>query len=341
MTFGLILASVGAMLAWWRGSVAFGFSEPKIILIAVGVIIAGHFASTKKTDEELKRLVILYGSCLVLPLAFGRDISMSMVGYPGVFVGSILTFSLCAAGLLLASRAGVAGADRIRKAIMCAGTIVVAYSMLQHFDADPFRLGFADGHRVVGTLGSPIDLGALMVVLMSFNMSPLWMFGIFASGSKGAWLGAAVAALPVKFRMAGFIVASVAGISFAMISTRPGDIDRVKIWRMSIRDISVKTALVGTGPATTAIKSFKYQPLGPGQVQAHAHNSILETFSSCGLIGLIGLLCVAAFPVLAGLWTISMFDPISFEVVFVACVLLGLSRNKKPTIRLDSGTKWL
>jgi O-antigen ligase len=58
--------------------------------------------------------------------------------------------------------------------------------------------------------------------------------------------------------------------------------------------------------------------------QLFAHNAILEAATTKGLFGVIGLLAFLLVPALAGVWVIAMFNPISFEVVYVAAVLAGL-----------------
>lgn len=324
MTWGLIIAVVGSMLAFYTHLIH-AFTLPKLACICLGLLIACLFQNSRGVDQKIKGIVTLYGICLGISFIFSRNHMLSLVGYFGVFNGSILTFMICALGALLASKETEAGARMIRKAAISAGVVVVLYACLQAFGFDPFKIGMATGQKAVSTEGGSIDLGALMVVLLSYNPSIIWLVGLAACKSWGAAIAGIVAILPAKWKVDGFLMVATIGLVAVLTSPRISDNYRRKIWANAISHNTIKTMLVGSGPATFAIKSVEHPIAGHASIATHAHCSILEAFSSGGVLGLLGLLVLALAPQLAGLWTVCLFNPVSFEVIFVASVLLGLN----------------
>jgi len=195
----------------------------------------------------------------------------------------------------------------------------------------------ADG-RPVGLLGSPIDTGALMVVLLTYQLNPLFLVGALATKSTGAILGAAVAVTPARWRIYAFALLSIAGVLGAIYSPSASNVGRRVTWEIALRSAS----WFGTGPATFRHTFVEYrdrhgyaerfldQGAKKNYTQVHAHNAMLEALSTMGVLGLVGLLALwFAAPELAGLWTVCMFNPVSFEVAFVACVLAGIYRARR------------
>ena len=328
MELGLGIASVAAILAWSRVGFSFGFTDPKILLIGAGVMIAWYFKTGRDAPPRLKKAVVLYSICFLASLVFTRDLSISLFGVKGIFSGSLLTAAMCVSGVVLASK--VEKPDVLKKVILCAGAFAAVHGLAQHFGADPFRIGPLPENGAVGMIGSRIDFGAMMVAMFTVSHNPLYLLGLWSSHSRGAWLGAAVAIIPIKYRVIGFILASAATMSLTFYSKAPKDILRVEVWKVAVHSATVQ----GTGPATFLYtfaenRSKTVTDLAPHYLQAHAHNQILEAVSTRGLLGLLGLLSFLVAPSMTGLWTIGMFNPISFEVVFVACVLVGLRRQEE------------
>jgi O-antigen ligase len=104
------------------------------------------------------------------------------------------------------------------------------------------------------------------------------------------------------------------------------------VWRIALQSVRP----LGTGPATfistfAKDRSPEFAAARPGYLQTHAHNSVLEAASTMGALGVLSLVAFLVAPHMAGLWTVAMFNPISFEVVFIACVLVGLSWPRRRT----------
>ena len=323
MSYALAFASVAAVLAYWGAPFAFGWTEPRLICMLLGVVAAWQWRTRRPANLTLCTAVAIYAVSFLLSLAVSRSLPLSLVGYPGVFSGGLLTGVLCAAGLILASKVDDdAHAGMITKAIMCAGVVSSVHALLQVAGVDPMRIGIPLG-RATAMLGSHVDLGALLVVLLCYSRNPIFIAGILATHSRGAMLAIPVALAPARYRVPAFVLCAAIGLLGVWRSSDLRDSGRVDMWRVATESCSV----LGSGPATFYATYEHDKAKGEWRRQAFAHNSVLEAYSTRGLLGLI---CLAAFlvaPQLAGLWTVCMFNPVSFEVVFVACVLVGLSRR--------------
>ena len=331
--WGLALASVGAILAWTRGSAfTYGFTDPKVVLIILGVVIASYWRPTRcRVDKIFILAVLLYGICMIIPTLGSVNPKMSLCGFPGVFSCSVLTFLMCASGLLLSNNLSVESGKILKKVIMFSGVLTAIECLLQISGADPFRFGPLPSGHAVGFLGSRIDAGALMVVLLTFSFNPLFILGILASGSRGALLALVVAWTPKKFRVISFVIVSAVSIFMTFRSPLMTDVGRVEIWKTAVHNISFQ----GTGPATffftfnSRDRDTAFSKITPGYQQAFAHNSVLEALTTKGIFGALSLIAFFSAPEMAGLWTICMFNPVSFEVIFIACVLMGIARRKE------------
>jgi hypothetical protein len=156
--------------------------------------------------------------------------------------------------------------------------------------------------------------------------NPVYLLGIWGAVSRGSFLGYIVGLVPISWRAVAAALLSCAAIAYALQSKNDSDFWRVGTWKTAINGISVS----GSGPSTFLAMFKKNEPvelrkLRKGYVQAFAHNSILEALCSLGILGLLGLAVFLYFPRMAGMWVVSMLNPISFEVVFVACVLAGVT----------------
>ena len=325
----LAFASLGAILAFSRsGFFHNGMSDARLMCMVAGMLPAAQFH--KWRQSPLVRPVVLYGACLIPSLLLTKSWAMSTFGHPGIYSGSVFTFALCAVGLLIAEQLEE-GRDLVKKSVLVAGSATVLLCLMQRAHMDPFGLGPL-GARATGFQGSPVDVGALMVVLLTF--APRWLMPAYAAAliatvSRGAWLGGLVALMPRNWRPAACLLATFLAISYVYTHQTASDRVRFAIWGMAAKHLSV----IGTGPATFNLTFSGKDGVvieGEGRVNpAHAHNSVLDAFVTRGIIGVIGLAAFFFVPELAGLWTVCMFNPVSFEVTFVACVLAGLERGRK------------
>lgn len=332
IAWGIGFASVGAILGYGLG-LMLGVFQAQILAIAAGVSVAYHWSDESLCDFEnyeprFLRVVLLHLACLLPSVVFTRDWGLTLLGPGGQFSGSLMTTGLCVGGLLLAEHLDEKDAGHVRRAIFAAGAFTALICLMQGFGVNLLRIPLPGTGRATGLIGSPIDAGALLALLLAFAplaSAPLLLLGLLATGSKGAMLGAAVSLTPRKYRLYAFALASLVGVFGVFKSGSLSNVGRRATWEAAWKGAS----FMGSGPATfihtfQAEKPAAFAAENPQYKQAYAHNAFLEALTTRGVFGLIGLLAFLAFPAAAGLWTIAMFNPISYEVVFVACVLAGL-----------------
>lgn len=325
MGWGLSLAAVGAILGWSRNDFARGFSDPKMLLIVAGVVGALLWARPARGPGRYGRAASWYGLSWLPSLAASRDLWRSLFGAPSLYTGGALAAGLGAAGLLLAERLREAEKVSVRRWILWAGVLTAVLCLAQKAGVDPFRFVLPQG-RAVGLLGSHVDAGALFVAVLAvspWSLVPLLLAGLLVTGSRGAMLAAVVSLLPVRARAGAAAVAVVLGMAYVIGSPNlsPSDLGRRELWSVAVKNVSIW----GTGPGTfretfEAGKSAAFA----NYRQAFAHNAILDAVNTRGVFGVLGLLSFLVAPRMAGIWVVSMFNPISFEVAFLACVLTGL-----------------
>ncbi len=326
---GLLIACVGAILACIPHGMFYGWIEPKLVCIVIGLAISLSSRHGIKINRIAVYAVAWYCAFMAPSMFLSIDQKMSIIGFPGFFSWCAMSTALCACGFICATREDSASKDMIVRGCMCAGMIMAADSFLQQFGADPLKIGHLPMGRSVGTSGSPIDMAAMFIVLLSYSPNPMLLLGLWGAKSRGAWLAVPVCVLPRgKFeggiRAALFSMALAAGILGTIKGIEPRDILRRECWNAAIENITA----FGSGPATYGYTFIKHRT-DPKVLQIHAHNSILDTLSTRGIFGLFGLLALLIAPELAGLWLVCMFNPVSFEVTFVACVLAGLHLRHK------------
>lgn len=330
MFWGLFLACCAAFFGCSRILFVsqFAWTDPRIAAITACIVVAWGLRYGK-SDKALNRLVLLYGLCMipgVVSSYFAGTYRLSLAGIPGTYSGSVWTAALCASGLLLAARLTPEDKGKLSGAVWIMGTITALHCVLQWLGNDPFRIGpLPDGNRAVALFGSPIDAGAILVACAMVSLNPLYLIGMFATVSRGALLAASVGLFPVKWRPLAALLCISVGMGYVFTSDRPKDITRVETWKTAASAMT----LAGNGPCTFMAEMRQHRTPKlvkefPGYNQAFAHNAILEALCSLGLMGLLGLAVFLYFPRFAGMWVISMFNPISFEVTFVACVLAGI-----------------
>ncbi len=336
-------ASIASILGFSLGGrFAHGFTDPKLVAVVLGVVVAATWHDWSDWREmEFARPVIVYVGCLLPSLLSSIDLPTSLFGFvnekSNIYSGGLLTTLLCAGGLLMAEQITTReAATNVRRAIFAAGALAAIAALGQRMGHDPFNFGPNEG-RAIAFSGAHYDAGSMFVVLLSFLtvpiVRPLYGAAIWATAARGAALGGLVALVPIKHRVKAFALVAFAGMVYASLpATNQSDRGRQGLWDMAAKSAS----FLGSGPATfpqvmaakmTPEWTAKYQPEDPKFFQAHAHNAILDTMVTKGFFGLLGLLTLLALPELAGLWTVAMFNPISFEIVFVACVLAGLNRR--------------
>lgn len=136
----------------------------------------------------------------------------------------------------------------------------------------------------------------------------LWFVGLaalllFASASRGAWLGVVAAVLVGRYftgrrLWAALAAAAVAGGAWLLLNPRTGVDLRVELWGVAWQ-MFWQSPLLGGGPGSYASAwalAYPSQPLYP-----HAHNWLLHTLAEFGVIG-TALSATVAWVVARGVW---------------------------------------
>lgn len=328
MLWGLVLACASAMFAWsgFTFATPLAWTDPKIALVTVGVVIA-WFYRYGQLDKKLVQLVVLYALCMVPGIlhSYGDGaIRRSFVGIPGYMGGNVWTAAVCASGLLLAACLDGDDIPRLKKAVLAMGVLESIHCLVQYLGADPFHLGTMDG-RPVGLTGSPIDSAAILVAVASLSPTPGLFPGLWATFSRGGWAGGLLTMFPVRYRVLLSVFLIGACFTGMVRSSDVRDVARVEVWKTAIPGMT----WTGEGPCSFLSifkehRTDKLKAMLPHYAQAYAHNALLEAICTKGALGLLGLSVFLYFPSMAGMWVISMFNPISFEATFIACVVAGI-----------------
>ncbi|UPT72571.1 MAG: O-antigen ligase family protein [Elusimicrobiota bacterium] len=227
--------------------------------------------------------------------------------------------TLVAAAAQLAARGAREREDAVLRLLSRASAAVGAYAVVQRLGWDPVLSlnELPTGARAVSTLGSPVDLGAYLALLVpaaiwradrergaeAWIAAALVAAGLAASGSRGAMAAAAIgtaayalisrwdarralrssAALAVLLAAGAVAWACRAGASVS-------DQGRREVWKTSV-NLFLARPWLGWGPDGFA-EAFKLHRTdafvtiaGANHYQAYAHNDLLHVLSSLGLPG--------------------------------------------------------
>lgn len=150
-------------------------------------------------------------AALALSSCFSQDPLLSLAGRYNSYAYGLWSFPLYAA--LFYSAAWTLHGERLRRflgLLLSVGAVTGAYGVLQVLGLDPFlHVALLTGGRAVSILGSPVDLGAYLILLLPLALhwtlahgrvtGLLSLFaiggGVIASGSRGAWIAGAAGAL--------------------------------------------------------------------------------------------------------------------------------------------------
>lgn len=317
MTMGLWVAVLGSVLAFWPWA-AEPFMMPKLAAVLLGALLAhlGLAARGKTLGTRLAWPVLAWALALGAACYASADPWVSVLGARASGSGSLIS----CAGLVLiitaAARAGEAP-EFLYQPVAIAGALAGAYAVAQLYGCDPLWISSAAifSGRSIGTMGGPIYLGPALAVCLpaALDMAekrPLWTIpaaaifaGVLASGTRAA-VGAAVVGCLVMAVRRGALRARVAGwmaagaVALAVVS-RAGalmsDVGRLEIWKIAAR-AAMDRPLTGWGPDTFGLVMRRY--ISPEFLatfkldtitQTHAHNLVMQTAYSSGLLGLAAL----------------------------------------------------
>jgi O-antigen ligase len=270
-----------------------------------------------ETAFDSALLAGLFVACL--SAAASDDPSTSLSGSYDSYAYGLWAFALLAAVLQLSARS-LRGRETGRAGwLIWSAALVGGYGVLQKMGLDPvFHFPkLPDGNRAVSSLGSPVDLGAFLVVIWPLSLwradsertpssaipAVLVAGGILACGSRGAEMAAGVGAagywlmsrrrpeesLPPSLGVA------LAGVACAVAwSFRPNasvaDIGRREVWKTALIAFSQKP-LLGWGPSgfEDAFRILRTRAFVKVMTsvhrQAYAHNDVLQVLASLGLAG--------------------------------------------------------
>jgi O-antigen ligase len=139
-------------------------------------------------------------------------------------------------------------------------------------------------------LGNPNITAAWLLTLLYLADGALWnicsIFGIIATGSRGALLGVFSAFL-AKARVSLPILILSAFLALALVATRTSTVqNRLRTWREAL-GLFLERPIVGWGPGTYELLSVNENR------HPHADNAVLTIAAEQGVIGLVGFLWLA------------------------------------------------
>lgn len=270
---------------------------------------------------------------LVIATAFADHPRQSILGtyadYSGLlyYVPAVVAF-LAAVALIR----GVAALERLVSLLAIGAIPVLAYAVVQFAGADPVSWDIDFGRRVFSTLGQPLVLGGYLATLLPLLLwlamrrrggERAFLLGeaavgvavLLASGTRGAWIGFAVAvvvglALLARSRgvsrraIAALAAAAVGTLSIVAILAAAGAIpdrlrsattlaERTDLWRGSI-EMAADRPLTGWGPDQFAYAYGPYRPSAERGAQspyespaASPHNETLTVLLAGGAPALL------------------------------------------------------
>lgn len=285
------MVAAGVPIAWTR-HVHDEYLLPELAILSLGILIAAGGAALLDRDgaprsSRLDRPLTATLCIWALSTAFSADPLLSLLGTYGGYTYGLWQMALYAAVFQLASLADALLQRRILRSGLASAMLVSAYAVIQHTGLDPLtRIGdLPTGYRAVATLGSPVFLGAYLVVWLPLALHSalsepgetafgrcafaLIGAGLLSTVSRGAWLAAmlgSVVYLGLTGRLraprwtrgqwaAGLLIvaAAVACASYALLQRgglRLGhEGERVAIWRMA-GSVFLQNPWLGAGPDT-------------------------------------------------------------------------------------------
>lgn len=334
----LFLIVVAVPLAWTKLFIA-EFTLAKLLVLNAGLALAAFAALARpaliaagRTALDIPLAAGL--AVIVLSAALSDDPMTSLRGRYDSYAYGVWGLILAAASSQLAARGARGREEEASRWLVWSAAAVGGYAILQKLGIDPiFQIKeLPTGGRAVSTLGSPVDLGAMLALLwplavrrvdaersaLPFILAALVAGGLIASGSRGAMLAAAAgtfcywllsrrepgSALRRSLGAAALAVTFVLAWSFRSgASVR--DLARREVWKAALTAFQLRPWL-GWGPdgfedAFKILRSDRFvEILGSSTYQAYAHNDLLHVLSGTGLLGaaayawLLFALCLAA-----------------------------------------------
>lgn len=319
----LFLIIVLVPLAWTKIFIA-EFTLAKFVALNAALCLAAWGAALRpealaagETALDAPLLAGLFIACL--SAAASSDPATSLRGRYDSYAYGLWGLALLAAAAQLAARSARGREEDRARWLVRSAAIVGGYGVLQKCGFDPiFHIkDLPLGGRAVSTLGSPVDLGALLVLVwplalrrvdlgrrpLSALAAALIAGGLIASGSRGALLAAAAGSaaywLMSRRRPSESLRPSL-GVALASVGTailwswRSGaavvDVARREVWKTALT-VFAQSPLLGCGPdgfedAFRRLRTADFvAAMGSQHHQAYAHNDILQILAGMGIAG--------------------------------------------------------
>lgn len=331
MGLGLALAAV-LPLAFYDGVIA-AFTLPKLMLLsfavlagAVGVLLGALAGKPVARRTPLDLAFAAAAIALAASYFASQDRHLSLYGMYNYYAYGVWPMSLCAAVYFLAVWLDRdSAARRVLDLCLAVGALAGIYAAAQVLGLEPFPGGASvlTGSRAVSTMGSPVSLGVVLAMLVPMALHQMserrsralgclgfaaLAAGLFSSGSRGAWVGAAVGASCYFFWtdrlnalrrdrrfalaavLAAMMVVGLLSLRYAQRAT-PAKSARVEIWKTAWK-VFRESPWLGAGPDSFELGFRRLRTVdavrrsgGLMEYQAHAHNDVLEALATTGLVG--------------------------------------------------------
>lgn len=329
-----------------------------VALCGIAVMWAS-FQSVNRTEMDAPILCGVAAFCL--SWAFSVSPQMSAYGFHvGQYGAQPFYGAIAVASVVLAFYAANASEWKEGPALCCAVVAIATATacFIEKAWACPPPFHLLTGDRAVGTIGSPVFMGTVIAVTvpvcawMASKESEHWrlgtvgvlcgLFSMAASGSRGPFLASGIG-MAGYYLAAGHIVPTRKSISVLCaitaiaivvlaINLRTYDMARFEVWGIAL-DGGFRYPVLGWGPDTFFILNISKK--AAGEVQASAHNDILQMWATMGAVGLAAYLWawLAAFRIaykfppvfgsLVALFVAAKFNPVPPSAMILAAALLG------------------
>ncbi len=300
---------------------------------------------------------LAFTGAILAAVCFSVNPLLSAQGSYDRMAGAITLLCYVALFLLVADRLRTsAQVHRLLAAIAWGSAPVVAYGLVQATGLDPLAWR-VDGSPVIGTLGRSNFLGAYLALVLPLTLAAAYqardwprrgayavlmgaqLLCLLATTARAAWLGAlaagAVLALAVawhqdhrRLAIAG-ATAGVAGLlvglaALALLPGLAGSVGaRAVIWRATLPLIAARP-LLGYGPETFAqVFTTVFPPelvylQGRAVLVDRAHNLVLDTLASIGLVGLLAYAALVGTALAAGVRAFTRAQDTATRVILAA-----------------------
>lgn len=364
------------------------FGDPKLVLLTLGTLLV--WIGGPPVDRRLAWAAGAWFGATALAAVFGVDPLRSLSGYERPLTGLAL-FACCAVLVVAGAGLDRERIERIGGWLTWTGLGVAAVTILWTLAPDIVGDAIPDLPLDGGTIGNPVFAAAVMAAALAAALvrpaaTPrriatlvVLVSGISLGGERVAWLLPAVAlvatlwwarvALRRALALAAIVVAVLAvwaliepvlpaGTSASpvgQLSSLASDTGRLTAFAVDTR-AWIDRPILGWGPANTwsayRATASREEISSAGTGWDEAHNIVIQTAASSGLVGLVALgalLTLVAYRALrapresawivgavATLGVFAMFEPFNLSVTPLMFLLAGLAASSatRPAITL-------